>query len=125
MTRLIGTRCTRSNAFSQGVLIARFLLGNLEIILFNKTDSENFKCLPRHGGARSSSLSWWFVARVTPLPIPNREVKPRRTDDSPFGAKVGSCQDCELEYIKLRIQKAIKMIYHRDGFLYSRRELTK
>jgi hypothetical protein len=32
MTRLIGTRWKRSNALSQGVLIARFLLGNLEII---------------------------------------------------------------------------------------------
>ena len=48
----------------------------------------------------SSSLSWWFVAGVTPLPIPNREVKPCRTDDSLFEAKVGSCQDCALEYIQ-------------------------
>ena len=27
---VIGTRCKRSNAFSRGVLISRFLLGNLE-----------------------------------------------------------------------------------------------
>ena len=45
MTRLIGTRCNCSNAVSQGVLIARFLLGNLEIISVYKTDSEKFKCL--------------------------------------------------------------------------------
>ena len=64
MTRLIGTTWKRSNALSQGVLIARFLLGNLEIM---KTKNNN---------KYSSALSWWFVARVTPLPIPNREVKP-------------------------------------------------
>ena len=33
MIRLIGTRCTDSNVFSQGVLIVRFLLGNVKIIL--------------------------------------------------------------------------------------------
>ncbi len=33
MIRLIGTRCTDSNVFSQGVLIVRFLLGNVEIII--------------------------------------------------------------------------------------------
>ena len=32
MIRLIGTRCTDSNVFSRGVLIVRFLLGNLKII---------------------------------------------------------------------------------------------
>ena len=32
MTRLIGTRCKHSNVLSRGVLIARILLGNLEII---------------------------------------------------------------------------------------------
>ncbi len=48
----------------------------------------------------SSSLSWWFVAGVTPLPIPNREVKPCRTDDSLFEAKVGSCQDSGFECIR-------------------------
>ncbi len=34
MTRLIGTTWKRSNALSEGVLIARFLLGNLEIIRY-------------------------------------------------------------------------------------------
>ncbi len=33
MITLIGTRCTQSNLLSRGVLIARFLLGNLEIKL--------------------------------------------------------------------------------------------
>ena len=45
----------------------------------------------------SNPPSWWFVARVTPFPISNREVKPRRTDDSLFKAKVGSCQDSGFE----------------------------
>ena len=83
MITLIGTMWKRSNVLSRGVLIAQFLLGNLEI-------KNNIK-------QNSSSLSWWFVAGVTPFPIPNRAVKPRRTDDSLFEAKVGSCQDCELE----------------------------
>lgn len=34
MTTLIGSRCTRSNAFSRGVLISRFLLGNVVITYF-------------------------------------------------------------------------------------------
>ncbi len=33
MIRLIGTRCTDSNVFSRGVLIVRFLLGNVKIIV--------------------------------------------------------------------------------------------
>jgi hypothetical protein len=95
MTRLIGTTWKRSNALSEGVLIARFLLGNLEIILLKNRFRNKILML-----IHSSSLSWWFVAGVTPLPIPNREVKPCRTDDSLFKAKVGSCQDCALEYIQ-------------------------
>jgi len=35
MIRLIGARCTQSNLLSRGVLIVRFLLGNLEIILLS------------------------------------------------------------------------------------------
>ena len=97
MTRLIGTTWKHSNVLSEGVLIARFLLGNLEIILPTQVGGEVRKILML---IYSSSLSWWFVAGVTPLPIPNREVKPCRTDDSSSGAKVGSCQDCGLEYIQ-------------------------
>ncbi len=40
MTRLIGTTWKRSNALSEGVLIARFLLGNLEIIRYIYNGSE-------------------------------------------------------------------------------------
>jgi len=35
----------------------------------------------------SNIVSWWFVAGVTPLYIPHREVKSSRTDDSPSGQK--------------------------------------
>ena len=35
--------------------------------------------------------------RVPPLPIPNREVKPFRADDSGFAAKVGCRQLSGLE----------------------------
>jgi hypothetical protein len=45
MTRLIGTTWKRSNALSEGVLIARFLLGNLEIISIFKMDSEKILML--------------------------------------------------------------------------------
>ena len=31
---------------------------------------------------KSSFQCWWFVARATPLPIPNREVKPCWADDT-------------------------------------------
>ena len=88
MITLIGTRWKRSNVLSQGVLITRLLLGNLEIIAVTITE---YKIL--------STLSWWFVVGVTPLPIPNREVKPCHTDDSLFKAKVGYCQDCVLNMI--------------------------
>ena len=40
-----------------------------------------------------NGLSWWFDARVTPLPIPNREVKPCSGDDTRFTGKVASRQD--------------------------------
>ena len=90
MITLIGTRWKRSNALSQGVLIAQVLLGNLEIIIRQLAEKNKY----------SSALSWWFVAGVTPLPIPNREVKPCRTDDTLFKGKVGSCQDCALELVQ-------------------------
>ena len=48
MTRLIGTTWKRSNALSEGVLIARFLLGNLEII--------PVKSLCDHGVRKKESL---------------------------------------------------------------------
>ena len=58
MTRSIGLRYKRSNTLSREILIRRFLLGNLKTIYFI-----------------SNILFWWFDAEVTPLTIPNREVK--------------------------------------------------
>ena len=64
----------------------------------------------------SSSLSWWFVAGVTPLPIPNREVKPCRTDDTLFEGKVSSCQDCELEFSRIQYKKPSKRFIFEMAF---------
>lgn len=36
---------------------------------------------------------WWLDAVVTPLPIPNRAVKHRSTDDTLMEGKVGSRQN--------------------------------
>ena len=72
MITLIGVRCTHSNVFSRDVLIARFLLGKLESI--------NHAC-----STLLNALFWWLNAKVTPLPIPNREVKLCSGDDTPCG----------------------------------------
>ena len=39
------------------------------------------------GGARLSSMFWWFGAMETPVPIPNTAVKRSCGDDSPIGRK--------------------------------------
>ena len=35
-----------------------------------------------------SLVIWWFASGDTPLPIPNREVKSARGDDTRFAGKV-------------------------------------
>jgi hypothetical protein len=45
----------------------------------------------------SSPLFWWFNLRVTPLPIPNREVKPYCSDDTDIVGKVACRQNKGLE----------------------------
>ena len=40
-----------------------------------------------------NALSWWFDARATPRPSPNREVKPCSGDDTCYTGKVASRQD--------------------------------
>lgn len=91
MTRLIGTRCTRSNAFSQGVLIARFLLGNLEIMPLLSGKNIRAHCLG--GLSRGSHLFPFRTEQLSPVELM-----------IVFMAKVSSCQDCVLES---RMQKAI------------------
>src|SRR5205823_14715645 len=74
-TTLIGGTCKRGNAFSGPVLIARGL------------DFEHVRCcygVLKVCRARKSSRGFHnfggLTGRETPLPIPNREVKPARAD---------------------------------------------
>ena len=43
-----------------------------------------------------SSVFWWFNAGVTPDLIPNSEVKPCCSDDTPMEGKVANRQNTEL-----------------------------
>ena len=63
-----------------------------------------------------SSLFRWLDAVVTPDPIPNSEVKRRRTDGTPYGGRVGSRRNREL---KLAFKKVLTS---RAFFLASVRE---
>jgi len=62
MITLIGSRCTASNRFSQGVLIRQsFLLGNMEIsgrfpFLFDM----RFVCQTKTGNDRDSLVLYYF-----------------------------------------------------------------
>jgi hypothetical protein len=47
--------------------------------------------------AHLSPLFWWFNLRVTPLPIPNREVKPYCSDDTDIVGKVACRQNKGLK----------------------------
>src|SRR5205809_7220825 len=72
MTTLIGRRCTHRKVFSRPVLIGR----GLEII-HARARYEGL------GGTRAASLltiSGGFSGGVTPVPIPNTEVKPASAD---------------------------------------------
>src|SRR2546421_12922144 len=72
MTTLIGRRCTHRKVFSRRVLIGR----GLEII-YARARCEGL------GGTRAASLltiSGGFSGGVTPVPIPNTEVKPASAD---------------------------------------------
>ena len=60
MTRLIGTRCKHSNVLSRGVLIVRFLLGNLEII-YLLLRSSSFSALHLW---RTSSIQFSDIIRM-------------------------------------------------------------
>src|SRR5216684_3043180 len=72
MTTLIGRRCKHRKVFSRPVLIGR----GLEII-HARARYEGL------GGTRAASLltiSGGFSGGVTPVPIPNTEVKPASAD---------------------------------------------
>ena len=86
MITLIGFRWKHSNVLSREVLIGRFLLGNVSVALFLNSSKPVYWL---------NALFWWFDAVDTPLPIPNREVKRRSTDDTRKG-KVGNCRNRAL-----------------------------
>src|SRR3954454_13133238 len=74
-TRLIGRRCTHSNVLSRPVLIARGLDGYIYPIL----SLVGCAVLKVRRGLVSQSFGG-YCERETPLPIPNREVKPLSAD---------------------------------------------
>jgi hypothetical protein len=73
---LIGYRCKCSNVFSQVVLIGReaypFKFLYTDFVLFYRLTLSIFILLSLNFGG--------FSLGVTPLPIPNREVKPQHAD---------------------------------------------
>src|SRR5947209_19762836 len=69
MTTLIGRRCTHSNVFSRPVLIGRGLGFHLR--------KPVRACYRKLNGA---PVSGGHSGRVTPVPIPNTEVKPASAD---------------------------------------------
>ena len=94
MITLIGSRCKTGNGFSRGVLISRFLLGNLQIQSRKYLNLNPLRVINHdYATLKLKVWFWWFDAVVTPVPIPNTEVKRCSGDDSPIGAKVASRQN--------------------------------
>ena len=77
MITLIGSRCKTSNRFSRGVLIPRFLLGNVNIALPKKgasllcpviwNESIHLLCSPRHGGVKIKDCEVGNFAEIAQL----------------------------------------------------------
>jgi hypothetical protein len=85
MTRLIGYRCKCSNAFSQVVLIGReaypFKFLNTDLIFSYRLTLSFFHFIFYAEIFSAIGLNFGgFSLGVTPLPIPNREVKPQHAD---------------------------------------------
>ena len=85
MTRLIGYRCKCSNAFSQVVLIGReaypFKFLNTDLIFSYRLTLSFFHFIFYADNCSAQGLNFGgFSLGVTPLPIPNREVKPQHAD---------------------------------------------
>ncbi len=90
MITLIGIRCKASDGFSRDVLIARFPIRNCEnheqAEMLEQRESVIYKnTIPDQSGCVLNRLFWWLNGKVTPLPIPNREVKLASVDDTPCG----------------------------------------
>ena len=85
MITLIGFKCKRSNALSLEVLMFRFLLRNLEITKCVRRNLPQKTPPIKKDGVNLNIMFWCFDGGATPLPIPNREVKPASGDDSLHG----------------------------------------
>src|SRR4029078_5847949 len=107
-TTLRGGTCTRSNAFSGPVLIARGL------------DLEHAKPLWRFEGAHTLRPSLdnfgCHTGRKTPLPIPNREVKPARAD----GTRRATSRESRSPPIICRKEAAQAAFFHAATSLLAR-----
>ena len=68
--RLIGARCKRGDAFSQRILIGRGLFLLIHVKFFLSIKLVQFLRVGAYG------------SEVTPVPIPNTEVKLTRVDDT-------------------------------------------
>lgn len=78
MTRLIGTRCKRSNVLSRGVLISR-------VSYWETCKSSKGDAIPIFNNWGFVPQFWWFKAVATPGHIPNPAVKHRTTDGTLYG----------------------------------------
>src|SRR4051812_865465 len=78
MTTLIGRRCKHSNVFSRPVLIGRGL-GTITLVLAMERlrDHPHLTITSR---TRKAPISGGHSGGVTPVPIPNTEVKPACAD---------------------------------------------
>src|SRR6476660_6739740 len=73
MTTLIGRRCKHSNVFSRPVLIGRGLGTIMRVLAMERLrDDPHFE--------KDTKVSGGHSGGVTPVPIPNTEVKPASAD---------------------------------------------
>src|SRR5437764_6218951 len=88
MTTLIGRRCTHSNVLSRPVLIGRGLGTILPVLAMERSKGRQKAA---YAAALDSKISGGHSGGVTPVPIPNTEVKPASADgtwgDSPWESR--------------------------------------
>ena len=80
MTTLIGRRCTHGDVFSRPVLIGRGL-GTIMPVLAMEVSGDEVPRFDSHTfTAKSTEISGGHSGGVTPVPIPNTEVKTASAD---------------------------------------------
>src|SRR5436305_7754666 len=78
MTTLIGRRCTHSNVFSRPVLIGRGLGTIMPVLAMERLRTRPH--VDSHILTAKAPVSGGHGGGVTPVPIPNTEVKPASAD---------------------------------------------